>query len=89
LEASWQAQQAEWQQDIDALKARATKAEATAKATIDAQVATLEGKRQAAQQEWERHKSAAAAAAQDLKAGASEARADLRQAREKAAGEFK
>jgi uncharacterized membrane protein len=89
LEASWHAQQAEWQQDIDALKARAAKADAAAKAGIDAQVAALEAKRQAAQQEWERRKSAMAAAAQDLKAGATEARADLRQAREKAAAEFK
>ncbi|MFL5802438.1 MAG: DUF1269 domain-containing protein [Roseiflexaceae bacterium] len=89
LEASWQAQQAEWQQDIDALKARAAKAEAGAKAKIDAQTAALEAKRQAAQQEWDRRKRAAAAAAQDLKTGASAAHEDLRQAREKAAGEFK
>ncbi|HJZ47115.1 MAG TPA: DUF1269 domain-containing protein [Roseiflexaceae bacterium] len=89
LEASWQAQQAEWQRDIDALKARAAKAEAAAKANIDAQIAALEAKRQAAQQEWDRRKSATAAAAQDLKAGASEAHEDLRQAHEKAAAEFK
>jgi len=89
LEASWQAQQAEWQHDIDALKARAAKAQAGAKARIDAQIAALETKRQAAQQDWERRKSAAAAAAQDLKTGASEAHADLRQAGQKAAGEFK
>jgi len=69
------------------LKARAAKADAAAKARIDVQVAALEAKRQAAQQEWQRR--SCAAAAQDLKAGASEARADLRQAREKAAGEFK
>jgi uncharacterized membrane protein len=89
LEASWNAQQAEWQQDIDALKARAAKADAAAKARIDAQIAALEAKRQAAQQDWDRRKSATAAAAQDLKTGASEARADLRQAHEKAASEFK
>jgi uncharacterized membrane protein len=89
LEASWHAQQAEWQQDIDALKARAAKAEATAKAGIDAQIAALEAKRQAAQQQWEQRKQATAAAAQDLKTGASEAGSDLRQAHEKAAAEFK
>src|SRR6266545_2793396 len=89
LEANWHAQQAEWQQDIDALKARAAKAEAAAKTRIDAQTAALEAKRQAAQQEWDQRKHATAAAAQDLKTGASEARADLRQAHEKAAAEFK
>ncbi|HEX9372330.1 MAG TPA: DUF1269 domain-containing protein [Roseiflexaceae bacterium] len=89
LEASWHAQLSEWQQDIDALKARAAKAETAAKARIDAQIAALEARRQAAQQEWDRRKNAAAAAAQDLKTGASEAREDLRQAREKAAAEFK
>ncbi len=89
LEASWHAQQAEWQQDIDALKARAAKAEAASKAGIDAEVDALEAEHQADLQEWERRKRALAAAAQDLKAGASEARTDLRQAREKAAAEFK
>ena len=89
LEANWHAQQAEWQQDIDALKARAAKAEAAAKTRIDAQTAALEARRQAAHQEWDQRKHATAAAAQDLKTGASEARADLRQAHEKAAAEFK
>jgi len=86
LEGSWHAQ-AEWQQDIDALKARAAKAGADAKARIDAQIAALEARRQAAQREWHRRKSVAAAA-QDRTTGASEAHVDLRQAHEKAAAEF-
>ena len=54
---------------------------AEAKARADAQIATLQTRLQAAQQEWER-RFCAAAAAQDLKTGASEAHSHLRQARE-------
>lgn len=89
LEASWQTKQAEWQRDLQAMQVRAAQSTAAARASVEAQIAALEAKRQAALQEWERRKHATAAAAQDLNAGAHEARADLRQARANAATEFK
>ncbi len=89
LEASWHTQQAEWQRDLQAMQARAAQATTAAKASIDTQIAALNAKRQTAQQEWGRRTRAAAAAVQDLNAGAREARADLRQARAHAATEFK
>lgn len=88
LEASRHAQQAEWHRDLTAMHTWAAKATADAKASIDTQIAALEAKRLARQQEWEQRTHAASDAAQDLKTGADAARADLRQAREQAANEF-
>jgi predicted nucleic acid-binding Zn-ribbon protein len=89
LEASWHAQQAEWHRDLTALREWASKASADAKASVDVQIAALEAKRMARQQEWDRRTHMASDAAQDLKTGADAARADLRQARKQAADEFK
>jgi uncharacterized membrane protein len=89
LEASWHAQQAEWHRDLTAMRDWATKATADAKASVDAQIAALEAKRMARQQEWEERTHMASDAAQDLKTGADAARADLRQASKQAADEFK
>ncbi len=100
LEASYKAQQDEWQKDIDSLKARAAQATADTKAKLDAEAAALQAKREAAKQAFEQRKAATAAAASDLKAGASSAHTDLqagkdaasddlKRAREKAAGEYK
>lgn len=89
LEISWHTQQVEWQHDLQVMQARAAQSTVAVKASVDAQIAVLEIKRQAAQQEWGRRKRAAVAAAQDLSVGVREARADLRQARANAAIEFK
>jgi hypothetical protein len=84
LETSWHTQRAEWQRDLDALQRWSSKANDAAKASIDAQISSIEAKRQARQEEWDQRKHAMASAAQDLKAGAQAARTDLEAAREKA-----
>jgi uncharacterized membrane protein len=100
LEASYKAQQDEWQKDIDSLKARAAQATADRKAKLNAEAAALQAKREAAKQAFEQRKAATVAAASDLKAGVSIAHADLqdgkdaarddmKRAREKAAGEHR